>query len=139
MTDSNISRRRSIRRLLSFNSVTNNTDTSNNNLDELTLNFLVDKLKLYDIESANDIYLLSPIEIMAICDISYSQVQELLTKISSNIIASKYVGTALDMLNANKLKLAKSMFLSTGIIQLDEMLGGGLKVGTLIEISGKLS
>lgn len=80
-----------------------------------------------------DFYGLSMLQLMVICDASLEEVQVLTAMLSAKI--TKTPTSALELLRRRSDGL-KQVYISTGMSKLDEALGGGLAVGTIVEVCG---
>jgi hypothetical protein len=93
---------------------------------------VIHKLGKVGIESAKDLMEASTFALMVQLDLGKSEVENIVEKVSGHLVMKK-CQTALELLQS---RVARFLFLPTGIPHLDSHMRGGLSVGCITEICG---
>lgn len=101
-------------------------------LERLLPPFIVDRLRAVGVEDCDAFYELSDIQLMVICNMGRMEALDLRADISEKLVARR--GQTAQELLEQRAKV--NLFLSCGAQKLDEALGGGLSIGTLVEVCG---
>lgn len=88
-------------------------------------------LQAAGMSTVRDLLLASPLKIMSAADLSYKDMQALLTTVTDSIVPE-----STNALACLRERASKQRFLSTGMLALDQALHGGLLLGTLTDICG---
>lgn len=101
-------------------------------LDRLLPPDLVQCLRAHGVSDCGHLFELSDVQLMSICDMSYRDIRLIIADLSAKLISTS-VRTAQELLSLRSLG---NRYLPTGLQDLDSALGGGLAMGTIVEMCG---